>query len=204
MKLLCSVLTRRCRRPAAPLRHARGDGRARYSLLGIADCARRIRAFYVRDLAHEILACGWLSVTGPFLRPLRAGTPFDQTPNFVIRNNDAKFGPAFARAAEACGFIIMSAALRAPLVKASSSTAMRASDASAWNMSSFLGERQLHQVLRTSVGNSAAPGCTRATIHRFCDKRVVRWPFRPGQGSAWRLTECRFAEASRRDRCLSA
>ena len=49
---------------------------------------------------------------------LREATPFGQHPTYLIRDTDSKFGPAFARVAEASGIIIIRTAFRAPLMNA--------------------------------------------------------------------------------------
>jgi transposase InsO family protein len=49
---------------------------------------------------------------------LREATPFGAHPPYLIRDNDSKFGPAFARVAEASGITVVRTAYRAPLMNA--------------------------------------------------------------------------------------
>jgi hypothetical protein len=47
-------------------------------------------------------------------RQLREATPCDQRPQYLVRDNDRKYGPAFAGAAEASGIAELRTAYRAP------------------------------------------------------------------------------------------
>jgi putative transposase len=47
-------------------------------------------------------------------RQLREATPFDQRPRCLIRDNDAKYGPGFARVATGSGIAILRTPVRAP------------------------------------------------------------------------------------------
>jgi putative transposase len=49
---------------------------------------------------------------------LREATPFDKRPKYLIRDNDAKFGPVFTRLAEATGIELLRTPYRAPLANA--------------------------------------------------------------------------------------
>jgi len=49
---------------------------------------------------------------------LREATPFDRRPRYLIRDNDGKFGPAFARVAADTGIGIRRTPHRAPRAKA--------------------------------------------------------------------------------------
>ena len=49
---------------------------------------------------------------------LREATPFGQCPEYLIRDNDGKFGAAFARVAAASGITILRTPLRAPQANA--------------------------------------------------------------------------------------
>src|SRR5207244_10956450 len=47
-------------------------------------------------------------------QPLREATPFGQRPGYLIRDNDRKYGPAFARVAAAAGIAALRTASRPP------------------------------------------------------------------------------------------
>lgn len=47
-------------------------------------------------------------------RPQRVATPFDARPRSLIRDNDATYGPAFARVADAIGITALRTAYRPP------------------------------------------------------------------------------------------
>jgi putative transposase len=49
---------------------------------------------------------------------LREATPYGQTPGFLIRDNDAKFGPLFARVASGSGIKVLKAPFHAPRANA--------------------------------------------------------------------------------------
>jgi len=90
---------------------------------------------------------------------LREATPFDQLPRFLLRDNDAKFGPAFARVAEASGIRIVRTPVRAPRANALIERFLGSVRRECLNHVLILGERHLHQVLREYLGyfNRARP-----------------------------------------------
>ena len=49
---------------------------------------------------------------------LREATPFGQGPRFLIRDNDSKFGDAFARVADGTGIEVLSTPYQAPKANA--------------------------------------------------------------------------------------
>jgi len=49
---------------------------------------------------------------------LREATPFDQRPRYLIRDNDRKYGPRFARLAAASGIRVLRTPVRAPRANA--------------------------------------------------------------------------------------
>ena len=89
-------------------------------------------ATFLWNHAHETWACDILQVVelgsrrvvyvGVTRHPtdawvaqqLRQATPFDQRPRFLIRNNDAKYGPGFARVATGSGIAVLRTPVRAP------------------------------------------------------------------------------------------
>jgi transposase InsO family protein len=82
---------------------------------------RQIYAFFIIELAtrrvvHMVVTRhptdGWVA------QQLREATPFGAHPTYLIRDNDRKFGPAFARVAEGSGITVVRTAYRAPLMNA--------------------------------------------------------------------------------------
>jgi transposase InsO family protein len=80
-------------------------------------CFRAVYAFFVVELAtRRVVHVGvtrhptdeWVA------QQLREATPFGQKPAYLIRDNDSKFGPAFARVAEGTGIEMLRTAYRAP------------------------------------------------------------------------------------------
>jgi len=49
---------------------------------------------------------------------LREATPFEQTPKYLIRDNDSKFGPCFARVAATSGIKILKTPYHTPRANA--------------------------------------------------------------------------------------
>ena len=78
---------------------------------------RQLYAFFIMELgSRRVVHVGvtrhptdaWL------VQQLREATPFDQHPTYLIRDNDRKFGPQFARMAASTGIKILRTPYRAP------------------------------------------------------------------------------------------
>lgn len=78
---------------------------------------RQLYAFFIMELgSRRVVHLGvthhptdtWLA------QQLREATPFDQHPKYLIRDNDSKFGPQFARVAAGTGIKILKTPYRAP------------------------------------------------------------------------------------------
>jgi putative transposase len=82
---------------------------------------------------------------------LREATPYGQTPKFLIRDNDAKFGPAFARVAKASGIKIMRTPVQAPRANAIVERFLGSVRRECLDHILILGERHLHLVLRDYI-----------------------------------------------------
>jgi len=82
---------------------------------------------------------------------LREATPFDQRPRYLIRDNDGKFGPDFARVAEASGITILRTPYRAPRANAVCERFLGSVRRECLAHLLILGERQLSRVLREYV-----------------------------------------------------
>jgi len=90
---------------------------------------------------------------------LREATPFDQRPTYLIRDNDAKFGPAFTRVAEGSGIDVLRTPFKAPRANALIERFLGSVRRECLDHVLILGERHLHQVLHEYLGyfNQARP-----------------------------------------------
>jgi hypothetical protein len=77
---------------------------------------RQLDAFFIVELAtRRVLHVGVTRhpTDGRVAQQLREATPFGQHPTYLIRDNDSKFGPQFARVAEDSGITVIPTAYRA-------------------------------------------------------------------------------------------
>ncbi len=90
---------------------------------------------------------------------LREATPFDQRPRYLIRDNDGKYGPAFAGVAEASGSTVLRTAYRAPRQNATCERFLGSVRRECLDHVRVLGEGHLRRVLREYVAyfNRARP-----------------------------------------------
>jgi len=90
---------------------------------------------------------------------LREATPFDQRPRYLIRDNDGKFGVAFARIAAASSIEILRTPYRAPRANAACERFLGSVRRECLDHILVLGERHLRRVLREYVAyfNGARP-----------------------------------------------
>jgi len=90
---------------------------------------------------------------------LREATPFEQRPKYLIRDNDAKYGAAFARVAAASGIEILRTPYRAPQANAVCERFLGSVRRECLDHLFVLGERHLARVLREYVAfyNRARP-----------------------------------------------
>jgi putative transposase len=90
---------------------------------------------------------------------LREATPYGQKPQFLIRDHDAKFGPAFAHLAWASGIRIIRTPMRAPRANAIVEHFLGSVRRECLDHLLILGERHLRQVLcdYTRYFNGARP-----------------------------------------------
>ena len=82
---------------------------------------------------------------------LREATPFDQRPRYRIRDNDRKYGRAFARVAEATGIEELRTAYRAPKQNATCERFLGSVRRECLDHVLVLGEAHLRRVLREYV-----------------------------------------------------
>ena len=78
---------------------------------------------------------------------MREATPYGQKPKFLIRDNDARFGPAFAHLARASGIRLVRTPVRAPRANAIVERFLGSVRRECLDHTIILGERHLHQVL---------------------------------------------------------
>ena len=82
---------------------------------------------------------------------LREATPYDQHPKYLIRDNDRKYGAAFARVAATSGIEILRTPVRAPRANAVCERFLGSVRRECLDHLLILGERQLLRVLRAYV-----------------------------------------------------
>ena len=90
---------------------------------------------------------------------LREATPFDERPRYLIRDNDSKYGPAFARVAAVSGITILRTPVRAPRANAVCERLLGSVRRECLDHVLVLGEAHLRRVLREYAAyfNTARP-----------------------------------------------
>ena len=90
---------------------------------------------------------------------LREATPYGRTPKYLIRDNDSKFGPCFARVAATSGIEILKTPYHAPRANAICERFLGSVRRECLDHLLILSEKQLHRVLCTYVTyfNEARP-----------------------------------------------
>ena len=90
---------------------------------------------------------------------LREATPYGQTPRYLIRDNDGKFGPCFARVAVTSGIKVLKTPYHAPRANAMCERFLGSVRRECLDHILILSEKQLHRVLRAYVKhfNEARP-----------------------------------------------
>jgi putative transposase len=90
---------------------------------------------------------------------LREATPYGQTPRFLIQDNDAKFGPRFARVASSSDIKILKTPYRAPRANAYGERFLGSVRRECLDHLLILHERQVTRVLQAYVSyfNQARP-----------------------------------------------
>ena len=94
-------------------------------------------------------------------RQLREATPFEERPRFLLRDNDAKYGPQFAQVAAASGIQVLRTPVRAPRANAMCERFLGSVRRECLDDLLILSERQLTRVLREYVAY-----CNRARPHQ--------------------------------------
>ena len=91
--------------------------------------------------------------------PLREATPYGQAPKYLIRDNDSKFGPCFARVARTSGIKLLKTPVHAPRANAICERFLRSVRQECLDHLLIVKERQLQRVLHAyaSYFNQARP-----------------------------------------------
>ncbi len=107
---------------------------------------------------------------------LREATPYGAQPRFLVRDNDAKFGPRFAQLAEASGIAVVRTPVRVPRANAVAERFLRSVRRECLDHLLLLGEAHLRRALGEYVAyfNAARP-------HQGLRQRVPM----PGEPSGW-------------------
>ena len=79
---------------------------------------------------------------------LREATPFDERPRFLIRDNDAKYGPCFDRLAAASGIRVLRTPIRAPRANATCERFLGSVRRECLDRMLLLGERHRRRTLK--------------------------------------------------------
>src|SRR6266487_5523607 len=82
---------------------------------------------------------------------LREATPYGQTPKYLIRDNDRKFGPSFARIATTSGIKVLRTPYRTPRANAVCERFLGSVRRECLDHFLILNEKQLHRLLKTYV-----------------------------------------------------
>jgi transposase InsO family protein len=124
-------------------------------LLPVTDLLfRQLYAFFIVELATRRVV--HVAVTRHptdawVAHQLREATPFGNHPTYLIRDNDSKYGPAFARVAEASGITVLRTAYRAPRMNAICERFLGSVRRECLDHLLILGETHLRRALRVYV-----------------------------------------------------
>jgi len=142
---------------------------------------RQVDAFFIVELATRRVV--HVAVTRHptdawVAQQLREATPFGRHPTYLIRDNDTKFGPAFARVAKDSGSEILRTASRAPKMNALCERFLGSVRRACLDHLLILGEAHLRRALHAYVAyfNDARP-------HQGSDQQVPAG-VAPAQGVA--------------------
>ena len=105
---------------------------------------------------------------------LREATPFGQAPKYLIRDNDSKFGPCFARVATTSAIEILKTPIHAPRANAICERFLRSVRQECLDHLLILHEKQLQRVFNQYVAyfNLARP-------HQSIQQQIPDLPFAP-------------------------
>jgi putative transposase len=115
---------------------------------------RPLFAFFIVELkSRRVIHVGVTrSPSDPWVaQQLREATPYGQAPNYLIRDNDSKFGSCFARVARTSGIEILKTPYHAPRANAICERFLRSVRQECLDHLLILHERQLQRVLNAYV-----------------------------------------------------
>src|SRR5205823_13576684 len=123
---------------------------------------RSLFAFFIIELrSRKVIHVGVMrSPTDAWTaQQLREATPYGQTPKYLIRDHDSKFGPCFARVAVTSGIKVLKTPYHAPRANAICERFLGSVRRECLDHVLILHEKQLHRVLRVYVKyfNEARP-----------------------------------------------
>ena len=123
---------------------------------------RPLFAFFIIELkSRKVVLVGVTrSPTDPWVaQQLREATPYGQTPKYLIRDNDSKFGPCFARVATTSTIEILKTPYHAPRANAVCERFLRSVRQECLDHLLILHEKQLQRLLNAYVAyfNQARP-----------------------------------------------
>ena len=140
---------------------------------------RPLFAFFIIELAsRRVVHVGVTRAPSDLwvAQQLREATPFEQRPRFLVRDNDAKFGPRFARIATRSGIKLLRTPHQAPRTNAMCERFLGSVRRECLDHLLILSERHLRRVLTEYVGyfNQARP-------HQGIQQRVPEGASTSGQ-----------------------
>jgi putative transposase len=123
---------------------------------------RPLFAFFIIELkTRKVIHAGVTrSPSDPWVsQQLREATPYGQAPKYLIRDNDSKFGPNFARVAVTSGIKVLKTPYHAPRANAICERFLRSVRQECLDHLLILHERQLQRILNGDAGyfNQARP-----------------------------------------------
>ncbi len=125
-------------------------------------CFRTLYAFFIIELSsRRVVHFGVTSspTDAWVVQQLREATPFGQTPRFLIRNRDGKYGEVFTRVARGSSIEVLKTPYRAPKANAVCERLLGSVRRECLDQILVLGERHLHRVIKAYVEyfNQARP-----------------------------------------------
>ncbi len=125
-------------------------------------CFRSLFAFFLIELqSRKVIHVGVTRspIDAWTAQQLREATPYGQTPKYLIRDHDGKFGPCFARVAETRGIKILTTPYHAPQANAICERFLGSARRECLDHVLTLHEKQLHRVMKAYVAyfNGARP-----------------------------------------------
>jgi putative transposase len=137
-------------------------------------CFRSLFAFFIIELqSRKVIHVGVTrSPTDAWTaQQLREATPYAHIPKYLIRDNDSKFGPCFARVATTSGIKILKTPYHAPRANAICERFLGSVRQECLDHMLILSEKQLHRVLHAYIKyfNEARP-------HQGIQQRIPELP----------------------------